>query len=43
MEFLEKTGPRPCPVKGCRDRLVTRMDMMVYFWQGHVQDTMVIL
>ena len=38
-----RAGPRPCPVKRCRGRSLTRTVMRVHFWYRHVRDTTVIL
>ena len=43
MEFTAKSGPMPCPVKGCSGQAATRTAMKVEFWHWHVRDTVVIL
>ena len=41
--FLEKGGPRNCPVEGCPSRVATRMTMQVHFLHQNILDTVVII
>ena len=43
MVFLEKSGPRACPVQRCSGWAVTQISMQVKFWHRHVRDIVVIL
>ena len=43
MVFPARAEPRPCPVKGCSGRALTRTAMKVQFWHQHVRYTVVIL
>ena len=43
MEFPAKSGPRPCPFKGCSVQVSTWTAMKVHFWNRHTRDTVVIL
>ena len=43
LAFPAKTRPRPCSVKGCSGRALTRTEMKVHFWHRHFKDTVVIL
>ena len=43
MAFPERAEPKPCPVKGCSFRALTRTATKVHFWHQHVRDTVVIL
>ena len=43
VEFTVKSGPIPCPVKGCSGRAATSEAMQVHFCHWHVRDIVVIL
>ena len=43
MKFPAKSGPRPCPFKGCSGQVSMWTAMKVHFWNRHTRDTVVIL